>query len=90
MKYKQQKIFLLLTKKIYGRLLCLENIAIFYLPVTHNEPISAVSISPNGTQITKLVLNNNTSNVPVKCGKVEEFQNKSESRKIFFFFKKPL
>ena len=61
-KKRQQKI-LLLWQKIYGRLLCLENIAILYLPVTHNEPIFAVSISPNSTEITKLVLNNNTSNV---------------------------
>ena len=35
----------------------------FYLPVTENEPVFSVSTSPNSTEIMKLVLNNNTSNV---------------------------
>ena len=29
--------------------------------MTHNEPIFSVSTSPNSTEITKLILNNNTS-----------------------------
>ena len=33
----------------------------FYLPVTQNEPIFPVLTSPNSTEITKLVLDNNTS-----------------------------
>ena len=44
-----------------GRFLCSENIAIFYLPVTQNEPIFFISTSPNRTEITKLALNNNNS-----------------------------
>ena len=36
-------------------------IAIFDLPVTQNEPIFSVLKSPNSTEITKLILNNNTS-----------------------------
>ena len=48
-----------------GRFLGSENIAIFYLPVTQNDPIFSVSTSPNTTEITKLVLDNNTSNVYV-------------------------
>ena len=44
-----------------GRFLFLENIGLFYLPVTHNEPIFSVLTSPNSKDITKLVLNNNTS-----------------------------
>ena len=39
----------------------LGKIAIFYLPVTHNEPIFSILTSPNSTEITKLLLNNNTS-----------------------------
>ena len=31
------------------------------MPVTQNEPIFSVSTSPNSTEITKLILNNNTS-----------------------------
>ena len=41
-----------------------ENIAIFEQPMTQNEPFS-VSTSPNSTEITKLVLNNNPSTVYV-------------------------
>ena len=33
----------------------------FYLPVTQNEQIFSVSTTPNSTEITKLILNNNTS-----------------------------
>ena len=44
-----------------GRFLCSKNIAIFDLPVTQNEPIFSDLTSPNSTEITKLVLNNNTS-----------------------------
>ena len=38
-----------------------KNIAIFDLPVTQNEPIFSILTSPNSTEITKLVLNDNTS-----------------------------
>ena len=51
-------------KKKRGRFLYLKNIAlrwVFYLPVTQNEPIFSVLTSPNSTEITKLVLNINTS-----------------------------
>ena len=41
------------------RFLCKTNIAILYLPMTQNDTISSVSTSPNRTEITKLVLNNN-------------------------------
>ena len=34
---------------------------IFYLPVTQNEPIFSRLTSPNSTEITKPILNNNTS-----------------------------
>ena len=44
-----------------GRIVCSEKIAIFVLPVTQNEPIFSISTSPNSTEITKLLLNNNTS-----------------------------
>ena len=44
------------------KILCSENIAIYiYLPVTQNDLFFSVSTSPNSTEITKLVLNNNTS-----------------------------
>ena len=39
----------------------LGNIAIFYLPVTQNEPCLYVVISPQSTEITTLVLNRKTS-----------------------------
>ena len=32
----------------------LKKIAMFYLPVTQNEPIFSISASPNSTEITKL------------------------------------
>ena len=35
----------------------LGKIALFYLPVTQNEPIFSISTSPNFTELTKLVLN---------------------------------
>ena len=35
-----------------GRILCSENITIFYLLVTENEPIIPVLTSPNNTEIT--------------------------------------
>ena len=44
-----------------GRFLCSKNIAIFDLQVTQNEPIFSILTSPNSTEITKLVLDNNTS-----------------------------
>ena len=47
--------------KTRGRFLCSENIVIFDLPVAQNELIFSVLTSPNSTEITKLVLNNNTS-----------------------------
>ena len=47
--------------KITRKILCWENVVIFYLPVTQNEPIFSISTSPNSTEITKLVLNSNTS-----------------------------
>ena len=65
---------LLLAKKC-GRFLCSENIAILYLPMTRNGRI--LSVSPNRTEITKLVLNINTSTCLCTV-----FQNKSERRKI--------
>ena len=40
------------------RFFWLENIAIF---LSQNEPIFSVSTLPNSTEITKLILNNNTS-----------------------------
>ena len=61
---QRRKIFPLLAKN-RGRFLCSENIAIFYPPATQKEPFFSVSTSPNGTEITKLVLDNNTSNVNV-------------------------
>ena len=54
----RRKIFLLLAKNAED-CLRLENIAIFYLPVTLNELI--FSLLTNGTEITKRVLNNNAS-----------------------------
>ena len=47
-------------KKRKRRFSCLENIGLFYLPVTQNEPIFSVLTSPNSTDIAKLVVNNNT------------------------------
>ena len=44
----------------HGRFLCSENIEIFYLPVTQNEPIFPVLTSTNSTEITKLLQNNTT------------------------------
>ena len=41
-----------------GRFSCSENIAMFYLPVTHNEHIFSVLTSANSTEIAKRVLNN--------------------------------
>ena len=46
-------------KKTRKEFLCSENIAIFSLPMTQNEPIFPISTSPNRREITKLVLNNN-------------------------------
>ena len=42
--------------KKLGKNLCLENIAIFYLPVTQKEPVFSISRSPNSTEIKKLVI----------------------------------
>ena len=90
-------IWLIMTLGIsvlFSILCLLQKIIIFVFFIFRDslltEPIFSVSISPNSTQITKLVLHNNASNVyviyllwPVKCGKVEEFQNKSRCRKIY-------
>ena len=49
-------------QKKLGRFVCSENIiAIFDLPVTQNEPIFPLWHHQSSTEITKLVLNNNTS-----------------------------
>ena len=66
-----------------GRFLCSENIAIFELPMTQNEPFS-VSTSPNSTEITKLVLNNNTFIcLSMLCAMTSKVWKKLKN---FFFF----
>ena len=55
---------------------------IFYRPVTQNEPIFFVSTSLNSTQITKLILNNNTSNVYILFSMTSRIRKKRKNFKI--------
>ena len=79
-----------------GRFLCSKKyIAIFDLPATQNEPIFSVLISPNSTEITKMVLNNMLFVITSKVRKKRKnfkisrqsgrFPKTAKKRKIFRF-----
>ena len=59
-----------------------EYIAICYRPVTQNEPIFFVSTSLNSTEITKLILNNNTSNIYILFAITSKIRKKRKNFKI--------
>ena len=58
-------------------------IAIFYLPVMHNEPIISISTSLNRTEILKLVLNNNHSRCIMYCSLFAMTSKVRKKRKNF-------